>query len=351
MSGSDFAGTQPEGRVLFLYEEVPMRFTKRIKAALFVVLFLMIPAIVSLIASGCGGGADEKKTESFSVGIRSANDHVPFLWAEEKNLYSEEGLECEIRIIDSNKTLIDGVARGEMQMGAAPISAVIAAITSGIDVKIIGMTGRGSDALIAGKDSSVNCISDLEGKKVATIKGSILDILLLDAMDKEGVDIEEVEFIYFTTLPDLTNVLKSGQVDAVSTTEPFLTIAQSEGWAVEIVRYDEYWINHPCCCVFAAGDFLEYERDKVVSFMRAHRKSVEASSEDLKKASELLFDTIGSFDYETILESMSEEKMALDWEIYPEDVERMASIMLKHGIIEDIKSISEYLDLSIQKEI
>jgi NitT/TauT family transport system substrate-binding protein len=85
---------------------------------------------------------------------------------------------------------------------------------------------RGGDGILATKD--VRTITDLEGKSVAVLRGSIsqfyLDVLLKEAGLSEA-DIEVVDL----SAEDAAQAFSLQEVDAAVTNDPFLTQAKSAG--------------------------------------------------------------------------------------------------------------------------
>ena len=75
-------------------------------------------------------------------------------------------------------------------------------------------------ALIAAKDSGINTVADLKGKKVGVTFGSTADAWLLQALKEVGLGRNDLERIN-TRLPSLVSVIDTGGVDAIVGWEPF----------------------------------------------------------------------------------------------------------------------------------
>jgi sulfonate transport system substrate-binding protein len=75
------------------------------------------------------------------------------------------------------------------------------------------------------KDSPVQNLADLKGKRIATGRGSIGHQLVLAALENAGLPLDAVQFVFL--LPaDAKAAYSSGAVDAWSTWEPY--VAQEE---------------------------------------------------------------------------------------------------------------------------
>lgn len=291
----------------------------------------------------CGMGFSQPK---IWMGVRTATDHVPFYLADKLGLYSAEGISVGVRVLPSNTEIVEGMKRKELMLGAFPISTAIAAIANGVPIKIIAMTGRGGDGILVRKEDPQVQLWSLRGKKIGTIRASILDVMLLYALEKEGLDpLKDVECVYFMTLGDMIPALKTKQIDACANTEPFLTEAEQSGWGRVLEYFTKYWPDHPCCVVVAHKELLKDQPEVVRRFLKSHVKSVKMANEDLDLAASVIADYMKGFNKEVIKASLSPSRMKVSYEVKPEEVMRMAQLMKRYRMIERIPSQDDLLEL------
>ncbi|MCM3627825.1 sulfonate ABC transporter substrate-binding protein [Paenibacillus glycanilyticus] len=83
-----------------------------------------------------------------------------------------------------------------------------------------------SEGIIVPKDSAIASLADLKGKKVALNKGSNVHYLLVKALEKAGVDYNDITTVF---LPpgDARVAFENGSVDAWVIWDPFLAAAQT----------------------------------------------------------------------------------------------------------------------------
>ena len=309
-------------------------------------LGILISTLMSL--GGCRPGSGGP----IAIGVRTANDHSPFYIADKFDYYGDEGLEAEVQLVPSNTEIIEAIQRGDLQMGAAPVTTAIAAIAGGTEIKIVAMTGRGGDGLLVRSDSGIDSIEDLRSKRIATIRGSILDVPLRQALDQAGLDPDrDVALVYFNKLGDMIQALKTGQVDASSNTEPFMTDVERQGWGKILFYYTAFWPDHPCCVVFARQDLIARRPEVVRKVLRAHVRAVEYANAHRRETAEIIVEYLGAFDPELVEASLALDKMRIDYEITPQEVERMASLMHHYGLIDREPSGEELLDLSFLEAV
>jgi NitT/TauT family transport system substrate-binding protein len=307
-----------------------------VKRFLFATLTLLL-----VFAPGCGRRAGQ----SIAIGVRTANDHAPFYLAPRLGYYDQLGLKADVQVIPSNTEIVEAARRGELQMGAIPVSSAIAAIAHGVPIVIVAMTGRGSDGLLVRADSGLADTAGLRGKKIGTIRGSILDILLRESLEKAGLDPErDVELLYFNQLGDMISALKTGQIDATSNTEPFMTQAEREGWAHILYYYTRDWPDHPCCVVFARRDVAEKQPAVVEKVLRAHVQAVDYANAHPKETAQVIAEVLQGFDPALVEASLARDKMSIDYHLETGEIERMAQEMYRLGLIERLPSTEELVD-------
>ncbi|MEO9337806.1 NrtA/SsuA/CpmA family ABC transporter substrate-binding protein [Mesorhizobium sp. SB112] len=90
-----------------------------------------------------------------------------------------------------------------------------------------------STAIIVKKDSGIDSVADLVGKRVAVNRSGLGEFLLVAALEKNGVKREAVEFVYLNP-PDASPAFGQGRVDAWSMWTPAVDIAREQYDAKDI---------------------------------------------------------------------------------------------------------------------
>jgi NitT/TauT family transport system substrate-binding protein len=291
---------------------------------------VLVALLATLFLVGCG-----QQATSIRIGVRTANDHVPFYISDREGLYRTQGLSVTLYLVPSNTEIVEALQRGDFQVGAVPVTTAITAIDQGAQLRIVAMTGRGSDGLLVRQDSGIRTWGDLRGKRIATIKASILDVLLRQALQENGLDPErDVSLLYFQKLGDMVSALRTAQVDATSNTEPFMTDAVRQGWGYIVGYYTQQWPDHPCCVVVARADFIRDHPQELDAILRSHVEAVERANSDPGFAAQVIVDYLKSFDTALVEASLVPEKMRVDYRFDPAEIVRMARLMRQQGLLE-----------------
>lgn len=303
---------------------------------------LLVGLAVAALLSGCARG----RPATLNIGVRTANDHAPFYLAGRLGYYAQAGLQADVRVIPSNTEIVEAARRGDLQMGAIPVSSAIAAIANGVPIVIVAMTGRGSDGLLVRAADGIESVAGLRGKKVGTVRGSILDVLLRQSLREAGLDPErDLTLLYFNQLGDMIAALKTGQIDATSNTEPFMTQAERDGWARILHYYTREWPDHPCCVVFARRDLASQQPGLLRKALRVHVQAVEYANQHSAETARAIAEVMAGADPAVVEASLAREKMRIDYHLDAGEIVRMAQEMRDLGLIERLPSAAEMVDL------
>jgi len=85
-----------------------------------------------------------------------------------------------------------------------------------------------AQAIIVAPGSPIHTVSDLKGKRVAVSKGSGCNFLLLAALGKAGLTIQDIQVRYLEA-PDALAAFRGGNVDAWAIWDPFLATEERDG--------------------------------------------------------------------------------------------------------------------------
>lgn len=85
-----------------------------------------------------------------------------------------------------------------------------------------------AEVILVAKNSPLNSVADLKGKKVAFQKGSSSHNLLLRALQREGLSFKDIQPVYLTPA-DARAAFQQGDVDAWAIWDPYYSAALQQG--------------------------------------------------------------------------------------------------------------------------
>ncbi len=157
-------------------------------------------------------------------------------------------------------------------------------------LRVIGGACSGGAALVAGENSTINTLRDLDGKRVAVPQmGGTQDISLRFFLSQQGLQTRDkggsVEVLPIKS-PDTLALMKRGEIDAAWMPEPWTTRLIHESNAKLVIDERDLWPAHqfPTTVIVARTDFLKAHPDQVAAILRAHSAAVAFLNADAKTA-------------------------------------------------------------------
>jgi len=124
---------------------------------------------------------------------------------------------------------LEALAAGAIDLRGSAAAPLIFALAAGAPIKAVAalhLEGpRENEAILVLPDSAIHTVADLRGKRIGTNKGSVGHHLVLAALARAGIPFDAVSIQYL--LPaDAKAALSGGSVDAWSTWDPYVSIAE-----------------------------------------------------------------------------------------------------------------------------
>jgi len=153
--------------------------------------------------------------------------------------FAKDGIGARwVQTLGSNKAL-EFLNAGSIDFGSTAGSAALVSKINGNPIKSIYVYSRPEwTALVTRKDTSINKIEDLKGKRVAVTRGTDPHIFLVRALLSVGLSEKDISEVLLQH-PDGKVALIRGDVDAWAGLDPMMAQAQSEDGARLFYRNKE----------------------------------------------------------------------------------------------------------------
>jgi sulfonate transport system substrate-binding protein len=146
------------------------------------------------------------------------------------------------------------------------------------------------EAILVPKDSKLNSVADLKGKKVALNKGSNVHYLLVKALEKAGVKYSEIETVFLAPA-DARAAFERGAVDAWVIWDPFQAAAEAATGARTLADGTGIVANYQF--YFSSKKFLESD-PKIVDAVLAELSAVDDwAKSDIHAVAEQIAPAVG----------------------------------------------------------
>jgi sulfonate transport system substrate-binding protein len=114
--------------------------------------------------------------------------------------------------------------------------AAVLSRANGSPIKTVYVASRPEwTALVVPKDSPINSLADLKGKKIAATKGTDPFLFLLQSLQKAGLNKNAVEIVHLQH-PDGRTALERGDVDAWAGLDPLMASSQLQAGSRQLYR-------------------------------------------------------------------------------------------------------------------
>jgi sulfonate transport system substrate-binding protein len=247
---------------------------------------------------------------------------------------------------------LEALAAGAIDLRLSAAAPLIFALAGGAEVKAVAtlrLVGpRESVAILVPADSSIHVLADLRGKRVGTNKGSVGHHLLLAALQRANIPFDQVT-IRFLLPAEAKAALEGGSVDAWSTWDPYVSIAEVQDHMRVVIDGTGLPITDG---VFVASTVaLGAKRGLLADFV-ARQARAQRWALDHQPAYAKLYATLTGLSPETaaqIVRHMNYQILPIDQATIGEHQE-VADLYLKAGVIPQRVDVTHAFDASVYKE-
>jgi NitT/TauT family transport system substrate-binding protein len=212
--------------------------------------------------------------------------------AVDEGIFRKHGLDVEMTPIGINSNIPAAILSNSIQIGGPTSTVFLQAVDGGLDLvaiagaSVMNPTSNGNITAFVRNGISIKEPRDFVGKKVgAPGLNAFLHVLFVKWLVEKGVDPKSVNFVE-VTFPTMSDIIKSGGVDAVLTAEPFVTRILNAGlgsvgarYAVELARTD------PIIFYAASREWADKNAATIKKFREAIAESAHIVNSDREKAS------------------------------------------------------------------
>ena len=235
----------------------------------------MVLMLLLTLSAGCGSStqqqAQKKDLQEITIGLMPDTDSLPFLIAQEKGYFAQEGLKVNIQQFKSAMDRDSAMQSGNLDGAVSDMLAVAFAKSGGFDVKVTSYTD-GSYKLIAGKEDTVKTVQDLAGRDVAVSKNTIIEYVTDQILVQQKMTEDSIHKVVIPQIPTRLEMLQNGKLAAATLPEPMASISVKNGCHY-ITGSDELGIN-PGVILFTAKA-ADSKKAEIQAMYRAYNKAVE----------------------------------------------------------------------------
>ena len=182
-----------------------------------IVLFALVPLT----------RADDQKLSSVRIGYQKYGtlNVVKAEGSFEKSL-AARGISVTWTLFPAGPQLLEALNAGSIDLGNAGEAPPVFAQAAGVNLVYFGNQPpfpKGEGVLVK-KDSPIQKVSDLKGKRIAFNRGSYVHFFLVKLLEKNELKVDDIKPIFLTPA-DAWAALEGGSIDAWAIWDPYMTAA------------------------------------------------------------------------------------------------------------------------------
>lgn len=289
------------------------------------VLVAILVFVLGISVIGCSNNQPEnvasQELQGLTIGVMPDVDSIPFIIAKHNDYFKEEGIDVKIEHFKSAMDRDTALQTGNIDGAISDMLSVVFLNDNGFNVKITSKT-NGSFKLIAGKDSNISGLKDVNNKSIGISKNTIIEYLTDRIMKDSNIDPESPEKVAIPKIPTRLEMLDNGKIDMATLPEPLASVAIAKGGNV-LSSSDKLGIN-PGIMLFTV-DVIESKPEEIKALYRAYNKAIDYLKKETLESyvdvliedagfPEIIKDTLTLPDYsKATMPSEEEFIQVLDW--------------------------------------
>ena len=309
----------------------------------------LLIVVAAVVLSGAGLLADDSM--KLTVGHDMWIGYAGYFVAKDKGFFEEAGLEIDAKPFANPGETLPAMIGGHLDLAMSTLQNItLAKLVTGEEIKVVFLfdTSNGADAIIA-KDS-ISSVKDLKGKVVAATQGEVNHMLLMIALEQNGMKESDIEFINMSA-DDAGAAFLSGNVDAAVTWEPWVTKATASGGTVLFDSADTP--DTILDGIALTPKTLSTKKAAVVAFIGAVDKGVDFLRANPEAAAMILSKALEASpeDALAMLETDKIYNLADNRELFAgpaaESIAKVVKFLLANEMVSDAKDVDTILDPSL----
>ena len=210
----------------------------------------------------------EKSRISIAVGGKAAFYYLPLTISEQLGYFKAEGLDVEISDFAGGAKALQALVGGSADVVSGAYEHTINMQSKNQFIRAFVLMGRAPQIAMGVSTKAMpnyKGLADLRGKKIGvSAPGSSTNMVANLVLSRAGIKASEVSYVGVGTAAGALAALRSGQIDAMSNTDPVMTMLEQKG-EVKIISdtrtlkgtTDVFGGPMPAACFYTHSEFVQ----------------------------------------------------------------------------------------------
>jgi NitT/TauT family transport system substrate-binding protein len=213
-------------------------------------------------------GRLEKSKISLAVGGKAAFYYLPLTISEQLGYFKDEGLDVEISDFAGGAKALQALVGGSADVVSGAFEHTINMQSRNQYIEAFVLQGRAPQIALGVSTKNIphyRSLADLKGKKIGvSAPGSSTNMVANLVLSRAGIKASDVSYVGVGTAAGALAALRSGQIDAMSNTDPVMTMLEQKG-DVKIISdtrtlkgtLEVFGGPMPAACLYAPTEFVQ----------------------------------------------------------------------------------------------
>jgi ABC-type nitrate/sulfonate/bicarbonate transport system substrate-binding protein len=277
-------------------------------------LAALAAALGLVLALGALAGAQPRSLK-IRLGVHTQLMGVPDVIAIRQGYFKQEGLEVDWRRFALGKEGRDAMIAGAIDVNSTATTPFLIGLDKGVPYTAVAVNSIfcGTNHIVVRKDSDINNVGQLKGKRIGIPKGTVTEFIFLSkVVPSYGLKPGDVETPNIPDAKDRIPSLLAKAIDAATVADPFVAIAEHEGLVRVIDNFCKY--DQMPFMLTVTNKILKEQPDAVVAYLRGWLRAVKLLKEEPEKAATVYTDEQKSLGREVPVAVIDKALRRMRWE-------------------------------------
>jgi NitT/TauT family transport system substrate-binding protein len=194
--------------------------------------------------------------------------HAAMHLAKEKGWFAREGLDVDIQDGAGSLNTILLVGNDQIDIGQVQLGLMAMALEKNLTIKsFAGFLRKGDLAVMVPRDSNIDKLQDLKGKKITCFTASPWAPFIDSFLARGGLDRNSVQIVMVAP-PAMAALYTAKDFDGFMSVEPYAVPVVEKGRPAKTIRLADYGISFPSYGLIATQKTLDTRKDMLRKFTK-----------------------------------------------------------------------------------
>ncbi len=235
----------------------------------------LIHLLGAAMVAAFGASASLAETLTVRLDFSPWGVHAGMHLATAKGWFDQAGLDIDLQDGKGTINTIQLVGSGQVDVGQVQLGLMALARENGLPLKsFAGWARRGDLAVLVARDSDMNSVADLKGKKLVTFTASPWVPYIDNFLAAGGLSRDDLS-ILMVAPPAMVGTYASGEADGFMTVGPFGLPLTANTRPAKQILMDDAGVTFPSYGLIALESTLEERRDELAKLTQVQQRAWE----------------------------------------------------------------------------